>query len=122
MLKIEKPGSPGFDTVVKNDHFKCAFITYSPCYAFGAVDHMKRHNNTDEIFVLLSDRAVLLIMDNDEIQKHEMEQGSAYNVGRATWHYLAVSGDARVFAAERSDTDGTNTDVIRFDVPYILSE
>lgn len=122
MLKIEKPNAPGFDTVVMNDHFKCAFITHSPYYAFGEVDHMKRHINTDEIFVLLSGRAVLLIMEDGKIQKYAMEQGSAYNVCRSTWHYLAVSGDARVFVAEKSDTDGTNTDVIRFDVPYILNE
>lgn len=120
MLKIEKPAVPGFDTVVMNQRFKCAFITHSPYYAFGEVDHMKRHNNTDEIFVLLSGNAVLLIMEDDEIRKFDMEQGSAYNVCRSTWHYLAVSEDARVFVAEGADTDETNTDVMRFETPYIL--
>lgn len=120
MLKIERPTVPGFDTVVMNDCFKCAFITSSSYYAFGKVDHMKRHNNTDEIFVLLTGSAVLLIMENGKITEYPMEQGAAYNVCRSTWHYLAVSEDARVFVAEASDTSDLNTDVLPFDEPYLL--
>ena len=122
MLKIERPAVPGFDTVVMNDRFKCAFITSSPYYAFGEVDHMKRHNNTDEIFVLLSGNGVLLIMEDGKITEYPMEQGIAYNVCRSTWHYLAVSEDARVFVAEGNDTDDSNTDVFRFEAPYLLNE
>ena len=107
MLKIEKPTVPGFDTVVLNDRFKCAFITHSPYYSFGKVDHMKRHNNTDEVFVLLSGRAVMLILENGEYQRHPLEQRKAYNVKKSTWHYLAVSDDAMVFVAEGADTDDT---------------
>ena len=120
MLKIEKPTVPGFDTVVLNDRFKCAFITHSPYYSFGKVDHMKRHNNTDEVFVLLSGRAVMLILENGEYQRYPLEQGRAYNVKKSTWHYLAVSDDAMVFVAEGADTDDTNTDVLRFETHYLL--
>ena len=58
---------------------------------------MKRHNNTDEIFVLLFGRAVMLTMEDGRIQSQELEQGKAYNVQKGTWHYLAVSADARDF-------------------------
>lgn len=118
MLKIENPSVPGFDTVVKNERFKCAFITHSPYYAFGEVDHMKRHNKTDEVFVLLTGKAVMLILENEEFEEYVLERGSAYNVTKGTWHYLAVSEDASVFVAESSDTDGTNTDVLSLSKPY----
>ena len=120
MLKIEEPTAAGFDTVVMNERFKCAFITHSDYYAFGKVDHMKRHNNTDEIFVLLLGRAVMLTMEHGEILKQELEPGKAYNVQKGTWHYLAVTEDARVFVAEASDTSDLNTDVLRFEEPYVL--
>ena len=120
MLKIEAPTLSGFETVVMNERFKCAFITHSPYYAFGKVDHMKRHNNTDEIFVLLSGRAVMLTMEDGKISFQELEQGNAYNVQKSTWHYLAVTEDACVFVAEASDTSDLNTDVLSFDVPYTV--
>ena len=122
MLKIETPMNPGFDTVVMNERFKCAFITASPYYAFGKADHMKRHNNTDEIFVLLAGTAVMLIREGDTFEKIRLEQGKAYNVQKGTWHYLAVSADARVFVAESSDTSDSNTDVLPLDEGYLLSE
>ena len=54
----------GFEAVVTEDGFKCAFITHSPDYAFGAVTAMKRHNLTEEVFVLLQGSAVMLIREN----------------------------------------------------------
>ena len=118
MLKIENPSMPGFGTVVKNARFKCAFITHSSAYGFGKVDQMKRHNNTDEIFVLLSGKAIILLLENERFAEYVLEQGSAYNVKQGTWHYLAVSEDARVFVTESADTDGTNTDVLSLTQPY----
>ena len=120
MLKIEAPTATGFETVVMNERFKCAFITHSAYYSFGKVDHMKRHNNTDEIFVLLLGKAVMLTMEDGKIQSQELERGKAYNVQKGTWHYLTVTEDARVFVAEASDTSDLNTDVLRFEEPYIL--
>lgn len=122
MLKIEKPIASGFDTVVMNERFKCAFITHSPYYSFGKVDHMKRHNNTDEVFVLLSGRAVMLILEDGKVQEHTLEQGIAYNVQKGTWHYLAVSEDAQIFVAEGADTDETNTDVLSLEQLYFVEE
>lgn len=121
MLIIENPSVPGFDTVVKNERFKCAFITHSPGYAFGNVDQMKRHNKTDEVFALLSGKAVMLILENEEFKEYVLEQGSAYNVKKGTWHYLAVSEDARVFVTESADTSTANTDVLNLRDPYILN-
>lgn len=121
MLKIENPSVPGFDTVVKSERFKCAFITHSPAYAFGRVDQMKRHNKTDEIFVLLSGRAVMLILENEKFEEYALVSGSACNVQKGTWHYLAVSDEACVFVVESSDTNAANTDIRNLDEPYVLN-
>ena len=120
MFTSETSKKAGFDAVIKNDSFKCAFITHSPAYAFGAVEEMKRHNETDEIFVLLKGHAVMLIYEDGIFTEHLLTEGIAYNVHPKTWHYLAVTEDARVFVAEASDTSDLNTDVLRFEEPYIL--
>ena len=120
MIISGKPQKSGFDKVFDNSNFKCAFITHSPDYSFGEVTVMKRHNLTDEIFVLLSGKAVMLTCDNEVFTETELKENTAYNVMAGTWHYLAVSDDASVFVTENADTDSTNTDVLNLTTPYII--
>ena len=121
MLVDKKAEKTGFDIAFKNKNFKCAFIKHSSTYSFGQVHEMKRHNKTDEIFVLLKGRAVMLIMDGGKFFETELTQNTAYNVQRETWHYLALSEDAEAFVTENADTDSTNTDVMELEEEYLLS-
>ena len=122
MFTSETSKKDGFDTIIKNECFKCAFITHSPAYAFGAVEEMKRHNATDEIFVLLKGRAVMLIYENGEFAEYELSAETAYSVHSKTYHYLAVSEDALVFVTERADTDSSNSEILRLENTYELKE
>ena len=117
------PGEPkksGFDKVFDNANFKCAYITHSEDYSFGKVTTMKRHNLTDEIFVLLSGKAVMLTLENDIFTETPLEENVAYNVEAGTWHYLAVTEDTSVFVTENADTSSANTDVLDLTTPYIM--
>ena len=120
MFTSETSTKAGFDAVIKNESFKCAFITHSPAYAFGKVEEMKRHNETEEIFVLLKGCAVMLIYEDGIFSEYELSENTAYNVHPRTWHYLAVSEDASVFVTERADTDSTNSDIIKLPEIYEL--
>ena len=120
MLMISEISRPGFKTILKTEQFKCAFITHENQYTYGPVASMKRHNLTDEVFVLLSGRATLLICQGETMTEYPMVQKKAYNVTAGTWHYLAVSSDAVLFVVESSDTDSTNTDVMTLANPYRL--
>lgn len=122
MLTTFEPSRPGFETVVETERFKCAFITHDPRYAYGAVREMKRHNKTDEVFVLLSGKATMLILENEQFEEIPMQPGVVYNVCTGTWHYLAASQDAVLFVAESSDTSKVNTDVMILAQEYILEE
>lgn len=120
MFSQETSKKAGFDTVIKSESFKCAFITLSPAYAFGTVEEMKRHNETDEIFILLNGRAVMLIYEDGVFSEYELSENTAYNVHAGTWHYLAVSEDASVFVTEKANTDSSNSDIIKLDNAYEL--
>ncbi len=121
MLISEKSQNGGFDVAFKNSCFKCAFIKLSEQYSFGTVLEMKRHNETDEIFVLLSGYAVMLILENDSFKETVLEKETAYNVTKGTYHYLALSDDATVFVAENADTSSENTDVLKLETPYTIN-
>lgn len=108
------PEKEGFEAIVQNPDFKCAFITASPQYAYGKVNVLKRHNDSDEVFVLLSGNAVLLTKDdaNAHYQTTPLQTKTAYNVTKGTWHHLAVSADAVVFVAESGSMEKENTQSI----------
>lgn len=112
MVITKRTTQEGFEPIFQNPNFKCAFITPSPQYAFGKVKEMKRHNDSDEVFVLLSGSAVLLTREEDgtEYTKTPLEYQTAYNVKQSTWHYLAVSEDALVFVAESGSMKRENTE------------
>ena len=116
-----QPEREGFDAIVQNSNFKCAFITASPQYAYGKVKMLKRHNDSDEIFVLLSGNAVLLTKDDTSAhyQTTPLQPKTAYNVTKGTWHHLAVSADAVVFVAESGSMKKENTQTAQLDADDI---
>ena len=122
MLTKHEPSRPGFEPVVTTDRFKCAFLTHGEGFTYGKVREIKRHNKTDEVFVLLSGKATMLILENEQYEEIPMQPGAAYNVCAGTWHYLAATQDAVLFVTESSDTDKTNTDVMVPTPEYILEE
>lgn len=122
MIISAKSEKIGFDTVFNNENFKCAFITASKDYSFGAVSVMKKHENTDEIFVLLSGKAIMLTFENDKFKETRLCEKQAYNITKGTWHYLAVSDDAVVFVAENSDTTAENSPVLKLKTEYVLKD
>lgn len=112
MVITKRTSMEGFEPIFYTPNFKCAFITRSPQYAFGEIKEMKRHNDSDEVFVLLSGSAVLLTREegSTEYTKTVLEYQTAYNVQQGTWHYLAVSEDALVFVAESGTMKKENTE------------
>ena len=114
MVQERMASRPGFELVCNNESFKCAFVTLSDQYAYGKITTMKRHNESDEVFVLVKGRATLVTgdVDKQEYIKTELKQGSSYCVEAQTWHYLAVSEDALVFVTENSRVSAENTDAV----------
>ena len=111
---------PGFCPILQNAQFKCAFITKSAQYSFGEIAQMKRHNDTDEIFVLLAGSATLLTLEKSGPQTVALQKNIAYNVCAGTLHHLAVSEDAVVFVTESGSMDPKNTETVELKQPIIL--
>lgn len=114
----------GFEAVFQNARFKCAFITASPQYACGKVKEMKQHNDSDEVFVLLQGRAVLLTRDQEAApcDTTVLRPNHAYNVTSGTWHYLAVTEDAIVFVAESGAMEKENTRTVNVESENLYVE
>lgn len=114
MLEIFTTTKNGFDPVIENDGWKVAFITYSDMYSKTNFKNMKRHINTDEVFILLNGKATLHIASDlsKGITAYELEKKFIYNVKRNTWHYLSISKDALLSVIESYGGDKNITETI----------
>ncbi len=74
---------------------------------------MQRHDETDEVFVLLAGRCILFIGEGKErvteIHAQDMEPLKLYNVKRGCWHTHTLSHDATVLIVENRDTAVSNS-------------
>jgi mannose-6-phosphate isomerase-like protein (cupin superfamily) len=118
---IEKmiPQKNGFYPVCENEKFKCAFITAAEQYQYGEITQMKRHNTSDEIYVLLEGGATLVTKEQ-EFSTLSLEKGCAYRLAAGTWHALCVTEDAKLFVCENNEVSAANTDTLNMDSPYIV--
>jgi len=77
---------------------------------------MQRHNETDEVFVLLSGRCILFVGEGAEtierVYAEPLVPGQVYNVKQAVWHTHTLSKDAKVLVVENRDTTYDNSPFI----------
>lgn len=73
---------------------------------------MEKHLETDEVFVLLTGKCVLLIQTaEDKIALCPMEQGKVYCIPKGVWHNTIVSKNAKMVLIENRNTSGENSQV-----------
>lgn len=104
--------------LVDFDKWRVAAICASEHNSADAILQMERHNQTDEVFVLLRGEAVLFAGDGhsgcgvDAIQHAKMDALRAYNVRQGVWHACALGSDAVVLVVENRDTGEDNSDFV----------
>ena len=106
----------GFSTQFLSDGWKVAFVTYAEQY--DQLKVVKRHNFTDEVFVLINGSATLYTSDQqvpNHLIKTTLQHKKAYKVEKGTWHHLQVSKDAFLVVVENSNTSKENTDTFSLD-------
>ncbi len=77
------------------------------------LDTMQRHDETNEVFILLAGRCILFLGTGDErvesIHAVDMEPFKLYTVKRGVWHTHTLSEDATVLIVENRDTHDGNS-------------
>ena len=72
---------------------------YAPLWRSGgeriAFNRVERHNKTNEVFILTSGQADLIIMDGDDspttAHVFPMRLNVAYNIAQSVWHHVVMS-------------------------------
>jgi ureidoglycolate hydrolase len=113
LLEVRQHNEPGYLPMVDFEGWRVAVLNFAENLRMENITSMQRHNETDEVFVLLKGRAILFVGQGDEqvtrIHAQPLESYKIYNVKRAVWHHHTLNEDAMVLVVENRDTTYDNS-------------
>jgi ureidoglycolate hydrolase len=119
LLEVHEYVNVGYKSLVAYDDWRVAILNYIDELLPERLDKMQRHDETDEVFVLLQGRCILFLGEGGEkvSQLHavDMRPLKLYNIKRGCWHTHTLDQVARVLIIENRDTADENSPVIALD-------
>lgn len=113
LLEIREHTKEGYSPVVDYGGWRVAVLNYSDQLLPHNLNAMQRHNETDEVFILLRGRCILFIGDGEEqvtdLFAVNLQPLRLYNVKKSTWHTHTLDEDAMVLIVENRDTTYDNS-------------
>jgi len=139
LLEIKTYNKEGYRPVIDYDSWRVAILNYcdellpenitklqrhdetdevfvllkGKCILFLNITKLQRHDETDEVFVLLKGKCILFLGEGEEeiseIYTQSMEPFKLYNVKKSVWHSHTLSEDAMVLIVENKDTTDANS-------------
>jgi ureidoglycolate hydrolase len=114
LIEIFDCCEPGYRPQVDFGAWRVASLRLSPELAPERIEAVERHTETDEVFVLLQGKAVMVIAGDGgpahELESITIQAGKLYNVKRNTWHTILLGHSALVLVVENRDTTAENTE------------
>jgi ureidoglycolate hydrolase len=119
LLEIREFTAPGYLPVIDFGAWRVAILNYLDEIHPERIDFMERHNETDEVFVLIKGKGLLFVgageLHIQKIQLQIMEPGKIYNVKQKVWHTVVLSRDGSVLIVENRNTSRENSDYSSLD-------
>lgn len=112
-LEIIQYDGDGYKAMVYFEGWRVAFLRYAEHFDRANVNKLERHLLTDEVFVLLTGEAFLII--GEEKKVCHLEKNKLYNVKKAVWHAVCVSKDAQILIVENADTGRENSEYMEIE-------
>ena len=119
LLQVTQYTGEGYLPLIDYAGWRVAILRYIDELEPQNITTMQRHDETDEVFVLLAGRCILFLGAGAEqvagIHPQDMEPLKLYNVKRGCWHTHTLSRDATVLIVENRDTTTLNSPEITLD-------
>jgi hypothetical protein len=113
LLEVREYTDAGYRPLVDYEAWRVAILNYDDELLPQNITRIQRHDETDEVFVLLRGRCILFIGEGEEsvtaVFAQDMEPLKIYNVKRGVWHTHTLSEDAMVLIIENKDTTYDNS-------------
>ncbi len=119
LLEIREFTAPGYQPVIDFDSWRVAILNYLEEIHPERINYMERHNETDEVFVLIKGEGILFLGEGvagiEKIHSQVMMPGKIYNVKRSVWHTVVLSRDGSVLIIENRNTSRENSNYFSLD-------
>lgn len=113
LLEVREHDKEGYLPLVDYESWRVAILNFSDDLLPENIKTMQRHNETDEVFVLLNGRCILFIGGGDkkvtDIFAENMQPFKIYNVKKSVWHSHTLSRDAKLLIVENRNTTFDNS-------------
>ena len=116
----------GIQCVFDNKKWVVCIKNWKPNNDVDQIQYLEIHHATDEQFILVKGKALLLVASRDEkgfdIQVIPMEQGKVYNVPAECWFYSITQKDTKMMYVQDSNCSMENSDfcdLSRDEIAYI---
>ena len=122
-LQVLEFNDTGLSRVYENKDWMVGIKNWKPANDKANIDCLERHNETDELFVLLSGACILLTATGKagglQIKATAMEQNKVYNIPRSLWHNTVTRKDTKLILVEATSTSSANSDIVPLDATQL---
>ena len=113
LLEVSDYTGEGYRPLIDYGQWRVAILRYIDELLPENIGKMQRHDETDEVFVLLNGRCLLFLGEGDQavgtIHAEDMQPLKLYNVKRGAWHSHILDEAATVLIVENCDTTLANS-------------
>lgn len=126
-MKIENYSfdGEGMQRVFENEKWTVGIKNWKPANDITGIDCLERHNQTDELFVLVSGSCTLIYANETEsgykFEAVKMEPNKVYNIPATLWHNTITCKDTKMILIEDSNTSMDNSDILSLDAEQIAA-
>lgn len=118
ILEYEFNGE-GMSRVFENEKWTVGIKNWKPANDVTGIDCLERHNQTDELFVLIAGECTLVYANETEngivFDAVKMEKNKVYNIPATLWHNTITRKDTKMILIEDSNTSMENSDILNLD-------
>lgn len=108
LIEITEYEGEGYQPLIDYDKWRVAILNYCDELLPENIEKMQRHDETDEVFILLKGECILFLADGSDtigkITAVNMEPLKLYNIKKSVWHTHTLSEEAMVLIVENQDT------------------
>ncbi len=109
-------GGLGMSRVYENAKWTVGIKNWKPENDSTGINCLERHNETDELFVLLAGSCTLLYANEQNggltFGTVPMQPGKVYSIPATLWHNTVTRKDTKLVLIEDSNTGAANSDVL----------
>jgi ureidoglycolate hydrolase len=113
LLEIRDFIDPGYKPVIDFGEWRVAILNFLDEILPDRIESMERHNESDEVFVLLKGQGILFLGEGEtqikKVHSQIIEPGKIYDVKRSVWHAVVLSQDGSVLIVENRNTCQDNS-------------